>query len=236
MLIINLGPNCELAGILKDYNILELRSPFDSVITSHPALCSCLKDKFQQFSNREYFKLYFDRQSIINYYGIVLAHNFELKEFNQNLNESDLINECYKQTNFHCDDISKTIEYYIVNKNKIIHDLQGGGIIDFNEKSYNNFLEKYKRRINRFFERADGDNIIYYFRCIEKIEEIYEIFNILNQYYNNKNYYLIGIIRINTTNFKIKTNNSKIIVYNKTSFADEKIFYDKLFLNFKDIK
>lgn len=231
--IINLGPDCEMAGILKKYNILELRSPFDSVITNHYSLCSCLKDKFKNFYDKKYFKLYFDKQSPINYYDIVLAHNFKLKEFNQNFDDNELINECYKESGLFCDNISKTIEYYKVNKNKIIHDLPGGGIIDFNELGYNNFLDKYKRRINRFLERANNDNTIYYFRCINNLKEIYEIFDILEQNYNNKNFYIIGIIKnFDTSNFKINTNNSKIIVYNNY-FKEENIFYDKLFLDFR---
>jgi len=36
----------------------------------------------------------------MNYYDIVLAHNFKLKEFNQNFDDTKLINECYKESGF----------------------------------------------------------------------------------------------------------------------------------------
>ena len=72
-MIINLGPDCEIAGILQRYNILELRSPFDSVITSHYSLCSCLKDKFQKATmNQKRKMLRMEYASLLNALSVIL--------------------------------------------------------------------------------------------------------------------------------------------------------------------
>ena len=54
-MIINLGNNCAIANILKKYNILELRSPFDSLIVNHNSLIDCLNNKFFDFTDKKYF-------------------------------------------------------------------------------------------------------------------------------------------------------------------------------------
>jgi hypothetical protein len=236
---INLGPDCYLAGILKDYNILSDRSPFDSVITNHKSLCDCLNDNFEKFYDIKYFKLYFDKQSPVNYYGIVIAHNFKLQNFEcENYNKESFIKKCKIITNFDFENEIDAFNYYQINITNIINNKLCGGIIDFNNKSIEEFIIKYKRRIGYFLNKVHGNKQIYFYRMINNINESYEIKNILENKFSNKNYKLICIIRNSElTNFKIQTSDDKIIIYNNKYYnpLQEKIFYEKVFFDVKNM-
>jgi hypothetical protein len=233
-MIINLGPDCQIAGILKKYNILEHRSPFDSVITSHKSLIDCLNNKFENFCNEFNFRLYFDIQSPLNIYNIVLAHNFELMEFNyKNLEKIDFIKKVEEITKLTIDEHEHehSYEYYLLNIN---NPEQKGYILNFNNEKLNIVKEKYKRRIDRFNEAMNSQELCYLYRSVNDINEMIEIKNVLLKNYNNKNFKLIFITRnINLKKFKYDIEDNFILAYNNIYYnkINEEDFYCKMFFD-----
>lgn len=90
-IIINLGENCSARGALEAVDIKQESYPFDSCIVPISALINCLLDDFSDYTNPEYFVPYFDQQSPINKYGVVLAHNFPLVAVGKKENGEDLL-------------------------------------------------------------------------------------------------------------------------------------------------
>ena len=218
-----------IAGILKKYNILGPRSPFDSVITPHQSLIDCLDNKFENFCNELNFKLYFDIQSPLNIYNIVLAHNFELMEFNyKNLKKNDFISKVEEITKLSITDSDHSYEYYLLNIN---NSEQQGYILNLNDKKLNIIKEKYKRRIDRFNEAMNSQELCYLYRFVNDINEMFEIKNIILKNYNNKNFKLIFITRnINIKKFKYDIDDNFILAYNNiyTDQINQEDFYCKM--------
>ena len=225
MKVINLGPDCRLTGILQFYKYLGPRSPFDSVITPHNSLIDCLDDKFKNFTNENEFKLYFDKQSPVNKYGIVLAHNFKVIDFKHNiLNKSELFNKCKEITKLDIDDLDHAYEFYTVNNSHQI-------ILDFDKTTLDIVKEKYNRRVNRFTDWMSSNETIFIFRQISNIKEAYEIKSCLLNNYTNNNFKLICISsNINYDKFKYCINDEHLILYNLkyTGKINENIFWCRL--------
>ncbi len=234
MKIINLGPNCKIAGILKQYNILKERSPFDSIITEHESLINCLNDNFTHFTNEEFFTLYFDKNSPINKYNIVLAHNFSLESFDyDNLNKSNYVNKVKELTNLNIKDINHSYEFYTINKNNILNNFKCSGILNKNWSGHelNILKEKYNRRINRFKEYMNSTDEVLLFREVSNINEAIEIKNCLLQNFSNRNFKLIFFTYNNNLKFfKHEIDDNFLLGYNYC-FQHDSISEDRFYSN-----
>lgn len=234
MKIINLGPNCKIAGILKLYNILKERSPFDSIITENISLINCLNNNFADFTNEKYFTLYFDKQSPVNKYNIVLAHNFSLDNFEyDNLNKIEYVNKVNELTNLIINDIDHSYEYYIVNKNNTNHNLKYGGILNKNwyGDELNTLKEKYNRRINRFREYMSSTLEILLFIDVNNIDEAIETKNCLLKNFTNKNFKLIFFTYNSDLKFfKYDINDNFLLGYNY-SYQYDSVSEDRFYIN-----
>lgn len=83
-IIISIGEDCLVTSALETHGLRRASSPFEFCITPCEALYKCLGDDFKDYVNPDFFTLYFDKQSPVNKYGIVLAHNFPLVSLGQN--------------------------------------------------------------------------------------------------------------------------------------------------------
>ena len=76
--LITLGEACPVTGAVECVSLRGPSHPFESNITSFQALYDCLRHDFHDFTNPDFFTLYFDSKSLVNKYGITLAHDFPL--------------------------------------------------------------------------------------------------------------------------------------------------------------
>lgn len=236
--IINLGPDCVLTAILQKHNILKQKSPFDEVITSVDSLINCINDKFAHFTDENYFTLYFDKESPINKYGIVLAHNFPIVPFNYGtLSLNRLIDKTNELTQLKLANPTHAYEHYTKKQENMIMD-PDWRILE--SRGLNQCKEKYTRRINRFSQMMNSNDKVYLFRCVHNPAEAIAIKNSLLNNYSNRNFKLIYVVRTSEKkNYKYETNDELLIGYhyNMSSGTElEKNFWHEVFcdINLKD--
>ena len=143
--IINLGCDSSSRATLAHYGINTYPSPFDPVITPMSALLKCLKEDFADYYNPKFFTLYFDSQTPINKYGIILSHTFPHIE----IPYTETSVEIAKLTGLNYADVEHSIEYSTcqrkAGKNTVI-------IIDPNWKPYlqSHEMDKFYETITKF--------------------------------------------------------------------------------------
>jgi hypothetical protein len=144
----------------------------------------------------------------------------------------DTLMQCNKQYYFRfLHDLNPTTD---INKMVIVKN-KHGNIVKFNR--FNNFQEKYERRIERFEKLLNSNDLIVFLRLEENtenkvihdeyaelyakpdIEYIKEFMNIINTKYSTLNYKLIYFTRFHNT----ELNNNLLIIHDNLNLHDDDI-------------
>jgi hypothetical protein len=175
-------------------------------------------------------KYFYNNNSITNIFDYL---EISLESINQILNISSNEIDIYLRTN---NDIYQNKEnnnsVLFKNFDKIIshHDLP----LNYNTEQYNGFIEKYKRRHNRFLNDLKYEDIIFFIRHgNDNINSIKYFIDTVNNINPNLKFYYINVIddelNINMINkYELdKLNNYKYINFNK--YLENKNYSDDLF-------
>ena len=184
--VINLGENCSSRAVLERYGIKEESFPFDSVITPIDSLLQCLRDDFANFVTPEHFKLYFDKHSPVNKYGIVLAHSFPIIDLQDNTPQLTC-EQIFKMSGMVPYDVKHTLEHDKVQRPRQMISPKWREILP-------EVAEKYRRRITRMRECCQGEGKVYFFRCNDLSKETaIQLVSILDRLYPRLNYTVIAV-------------------------------------------
>ena len=168
-------------------------------------------------------KYYYNNNYITNIFDFL---EITLESINQILNIQNNNIEEYLKTN---NDIylNKDNNYSIIFKNfdKVIshHDLP----FKYNNDNYNNLIEKYVRRYNRFINDLKYEDVIFFIRFgIDNNNSIIYFINKIKELNPNLEYYYINV-NYDEKNINSEFNNKNYYYLNFYNYLDTSIEYDK---------
>jgi hypothetical protein len=168
MNFISIGPYCSTADILKTNNLRKEAYPFDYIFSSLEMVKHCIKDKFNIFLDKKYYK-----------YG--------------NCNNST------KHT-FYCTflDTPLLLQHHIKHGYSTDYKVSNGNLFNHhNLIEDNSNYEKFKRRCNRLLSLIESNEkiVFVYYNCYTNDYD--DIIDFSNNFFYNKNIYIVGIFQNN---------------------------------------
>jgi hypothetical protein len=172
----SLGYDCSPAAALRNLNIRNEALPFDWVQTNLKSIINCIEDNFQKYHKNLVFN--FTKSRLVDSYGFQFPHDYP---FNLNNIDKEKLGE------------------------GIFGEEKDKQIIDNWSEYHSIVLEKYNRRINRFYNYLNSknpviflcrdynvNNINYFSSYLKKKFKKDNIYFIISSNENFKNNYIIS--------------------------------------------
>ena len=193
---ISIGPYCTTAHIIKDNNLRRNAYPFDYIFSSLEMVKHCIKDRFNIFLDKKYYK---------SSDFIEEPRMYHL--FYQKFIDTEILKKHHMVHNL--DDIANNLE----NREIFLHH----NLLDDN--TYLSFV----RRCKRLLELIDNNSkiVFVYYNCYT--DNIDDIIDFHKNFYDNKNIYIVGIfqniyetkILYENVNCKIYQNYDNSFIFNE---------------------
>jgi hypothetical protein len=159
---LTIGNDCSPAAALRQLNLREFALPFDWIVSNITILEKCFKTNFINFHTN--LVLNHTKTRLIDYYGFQYPHDYPIchaTDFDHNIGEGVFAEETGKY-------IADTWPNY-----------------------YNNVLDKYTRRIERF-KHIINDTKPIIVLCRYGTSDVLKLQQLFIKYYNVKNMYFIN--------------------------------------------
>ena len=197
MEFISIGPFCTTTQIIMDNNLRKHSYPFDYIFSSLEMVKHCIKDRFNIFLDKKYYK---------SSDFIEEPRMYHL--FYQKFIDTEILKKHHMVHNL--DDIANNLE----NREIFLHH----NLLDDN--TYSSFV----RRCNRLLELIDNNSkiVFVYYNCY--INKIDDIIDFQKHFSDNKNIYIVGILHnIYETKILYENVNCKIYQNYDNSFIFNEI-------------
>jgi hypothetical protein len=199
----SLGYDCSPAATLKNLNIRDEALPFDWVVSDLQILITCIEDNFNSYHKNLHFNQ--RKTRLIDSYGFQFPHDYP---FDSNNIDNSKIGEGVFGEEFNKQIISNWGEYHTM------------------------ALEKYKRRIERFYNYLSSDKpliILCRNYCVKDINHFASY--LANKFRKNNIYFVISSKEKFKNNYAITCDTEKNGEWNESSIWLQAINSIKLINN-----
>jgi hypothetical protein len=171
----SLGYDCSPAAALRNLNIRDEALPFDWVQSNLQSIINCIEDNFDKYHKNLYFNSFGTR--LIDSYGFQFPHDYPFNNNDDNIDKSKLGEGIF----------GEELGKQIINKWGDYHLL---------------VLEKYKRRIERFYTYLNSETPLIFLCRGYALNNVNQYGSYLtNKFKKNNIYFVIS------SNEKFKSNN-----------------------------
>lgn len=179
---LTIGYDCSPATALRNLNLREFALPFDWIVSKISSLDNCFKTNFENFHKKLYLKS--NKKRLIDYYGFEFPHDYPLSH------RSDANKDTH-------DDVENNAG------EGVFAEEDGNTISDEWFKYYNDVLDKYNRRIERF-KNIINDTKPIIVLCRYNTRDVLQLQQLFVKYYKLENIYFVNSSKKVFENDKIK--------------------------------
>ena len=167
---LTIGHDCSPAAALRNLNLREFALPFDWVVSNITSLDKCFETNFENFHKKLYLNS--DKKRLIDYYGFEFPHDYPLS----NISDADADTHHHTENNA---------------GEGVFAEEDGKNITEEWFKYYDDVLDKYNRRIERF-KNIINDTKSIIVLCRYNTRDVLQLQQLFIKYYKLENIYFVN--------------------------------------------